>query len=1051
MSFNEALFLARYNKLNAKQKEAVDTIYGPVMVIAGPGTGKTEVLAMRIANLLRSDAQVKPYEILCLTFTDEGTVAMRKRLLQIIGEDAHKVHIFTFHAFCNTIIQSNPEYFGLRDLMPISDLERMNLIYEIIKELPEGHTLRRLKGDLFYDAKNLASLFDLMKSEDWTAEKICGEIDWCIDDFPNREKYLYKRANSKKNIKVGDLKAADIKKDCEKLERTRAAALLFDEYQQRMQQSGRYDFNDMILWVLKAFKEHPEFLQRQQERFQYILADEFQDTSGAQNELLTMLADYWQDPNLFIVGDDDQSIFEFQGARIQNIIDFYDRYKRSIKVIVLKENYRSSQFILDASTASIKNNNQRLINQLTELQLDKNIISSNERFITEQFSPPIIRSYYNQLHEEAGIVSQIEALQQQGIPLNEVAVLYAQHKQANNIIALLERKNIPYWVKRPVNILDLPLVTQLLDVFRYLTTELRTSFSGEDLLFRLMHAPFFGIHSIDIATLSIYLQSKEKKYRHWRHLLLDSLLLETLDLVNAPALYKLGQNLEQWLTDMQTLTLPMLLERILYNSGIAGHILKGNNSVWDMQVLNAFFDFIKEEAGKNPRMTSKELLDMTDQMMQEKISIPIQKVVKQENGVRFYTAFSAKGHEFEHVFIAGGTKNFWEGKSGGNRGFVLPDSLVKLQPTEEENKNTEEVARRLFYVAMTRAKKHLVISHAQKDNKEKDLEASCFIDEISALTQQERLALENDNIINHLAASFLPAPNVKIELAKKELISKRLEQFALSVSAMNKYLKCPVSFYYEYILRVPEAKSDALSFGIAVHYALEQLFKKMNSHPEKAFPSLDEVLGSFRFMMRREEGSFTELQFERRMELGTKILSEYYQHYLHSFNKVTISEYNISNVSVNGVPIKGKLDKIEFDGKNCTVVDYKTGNPDYASRKELLAPNEGNENGGDYWRQMVFYKLLLENFPAARDWRVTAGMFDFIEKNANEEFVRFTVPIAENDVTTVKQQIKDVYNSIMNHEFEDGCNKEDCRWCNFSKQYELTKADERTLIEDVEL
>ena len=180
MRFNETLFLERYNKLNAQQKEAVNTVYGPVMVIAGPGTGKTEVLSMRIANLLRSDAQVKPYEILCLTFTDEGTVAMRRRLLQIIGEDAHKVHIYTFHAFCNSIIQSNPDYFGLRELMPVSDLERMDMVYEIIKELPEGHLLRRLKGDLFYDAKNLISLFDMMKSEGWTSEEICEEIDWCI-------------------------------------------------------------------------------------------------------------------------------------------------------------------------------------------------------------------------------------------------------------------------------------------------------------------------------------------------------------------------------------------------------------------------------------------------------------------------------------------------------------------------------------------------------------------------------------------------------------------------------------------------------------------------------------------------------------------------------------------------------------------------------------------------------------------------------------------------------------------------------------------------------
>lgn len=164
-TFNEQLYLKRYNKLNDEQKLAVDTIYGPVMVIAGPGTGKTEVLGMRIANLLRSEAQVQPYEILCLTFTDEGSINMRRRLLEIIGEQAHRVHIYTFHAFCNSIIQSYPEYFGLRDLTPISDLERMELIYEMIEHLPEGNALKRYKGDLFYDAKNLARLFDMMKGE----------------------------------------------------------------------------------------------------------------------------------------------------------------------------------------------------------------------------------------------------------------------------------------------------------------------------------------------------------------------------------------------------------------------------------------------------------------------------------------------------------------------------------------------------------------------------------------------------------------------------------------------------------------------------------------------------------------------------------------------------------------------------------------------------------------------------------------------------------------------------------------------------------------------
>src|SRR5690606_232394 len=206
-----------------------------------------------------------------------------------------------------------------RDLMPVSDLERMDLVYEMIENLETGHALRRLKGDIYYDAKNLIALFAIMKSEGWSPEYISNAIDFYLDALPRKEGFYYKKANSKKGIEKGDPHKEKIKGETDKMERTRAAAFLFPLYQEKMAQRGWYDFNDMILWVLKAFKEHPELLHIQQERFQFILVDEFQDTSGAQNELLNLLAAYWEGPNLFIVGDDDQSIFEFQGARLKNI------------------------------------------------------------------------------------------------------------------------------------------------------------------------------------------------------------------------------------------------------------------------------------------------------------------------------------------------------------------------------------------------------------------------------------------------------------------------------------------------------------------------------------------------------------------------------------------------------------------------------------------------------------------------------------------------------------------------------------------------------------
>lgn len=1045
-TLNEAAFSKRYQELNPQQKEAVDTIYGPVMVIAGPGTGKTEVLAMRIANLLRSDAQVKPHEILCLTFTDEGAVAMRTRLLSIVGEQAHKINIYTFHSFCNSIIQSQTEYFGWRDLQPISDLEKMDLVYDIIENLEQGHLLRKLKGNLHQDAKSLIKFFSLMKTEDWPPQRVNDAIDSYLKSLPENEKYIYKRGNDKAGIKAGDPKTNDIEQETKRMERTRAAAMLYPLYDERMKAAGWYDFDDMILWVLKAFKERPEFLQSQQERFQFFLVDEFQDTNGAQYELLCRLADYWQDPNVFIVGDDDQSIFEFQGARLGNIIDYVNKYESSIKVITLTENYRSSQLILDKAKATIDNNLLRLVNQTPKLQLQKNITSANKRFQTEDCPKPQVTCYTNTLQEELQVVKAIEALHQSGVPLHQVAVLYAQHKQVDNIIALMERKKLPYWVRKPVNILTLPIIRQLINLLQYLQAEYQAPLSGEEWIFSVLHSPFFEVSPIDIATLCLYLQEKQAKHNRWRFLLQDALLLETLPLERSSALRNLGENIERWIKELPTLTLPMLIQKLLYDGGVVPWVMKGENSIWEMQVLHTFFEFIKTECEKKPRISIKDLLDIFSRMEKEGIPLSIQRTVQQNDGVRFYTVYSAKGHEFEHVFMIGLTKNFWEKKNGDNKGFSLPDTLTMTADVTQDVENSVEVARRLFYVAMTRAKKYLYVSYSKQDNKSKPLEATMFIDEISSSEERTYVETEDIAIAEHIAAILSPAPTINNVLAKKELIDKRLENFSLSVSTMNKYLRCPLSFYFEQILRVPEAKSDALAFGIAIHFALEQLFKKMSADAQQQFPSKEIVIKDFEYSMRRQEGAFTPLQYQRRVELGAQVLSEYYDEYIAVFNKIAITEYNISSVTINGVPAKGKVDKIEFDGHNCVVVDYKTGNSDYSKKSELKGPNDANPNGGDYWRQMIFYKLLLENYPAASGWHMTAGIFDFVEKNKSNKFIRITIPIQEQDVTFVKHQIKDVYTRIQQHEFEEGCNDENCRWCKFAKTYHLTAAPEMDIL-----
>src|SRR6266487_38840 len=408
MSFSkdslERKFAEEYGKLNEKQRLAVDTIEGPVMVIAGPGTGKTKILASRIGKiLLETDAL--PENILCLTYTDAGVVAMRTRLREMIGPDAHKINVYTFHAFCNEVIQENLSLFEKRNLNPISDLEKIELFRQLIDSFSKNHPLKRYRGDAYFEIQGLNTLFSTMKREGWSALYINRKIDEYIDDLSNRDEFIYKRKY--KEFNVGDLKRDKIEEEKERMERLRAAVNEFDHFQKMMWDKRRYDFDDMINWVIKAFQENKNLLTTYQEKFLYILVDEYQDTSGTQNRIVELLINYWDKPNVFVVGDDDQSIYRFQGANVENMLTFANSYKDDLLTVVLTYNYRSTQSILDVSRSLINQNEERLIRKLKGLS--KELVASNSS-ISQLAHRPVIRSYENQRQEMIDITMQIEKL-----------------------------------------------------------------------------------------------------------------------------------------------------------------------------------------------------------------------------------------------------------------------------------------------------------------------------------------------------------------------------------------------------------------------------------------------------------------------------------------------------------------------------------------------------------------------------------------------------------------------------------------------------------------
>jgi len=1035
----EKKFAEEYNRLNEKQRLAVDTIEGPVMVIAGPGTGKTQILASRIGKiLLETDAL--PQNILCLTYTDAGVVAMRKRLLQLIGPDAYKVHIYTFHAFCNEVIQENLSLFEKTALDPVSELEKIELFKELIDSFPRNHLLKRYRGDVYFEIHNLEKLFSAMKREGWSPSFINRKIDEYVADLPERDEFIYKRKY--KEFNTGDLKKDKIEEEKEKMERLRAAVNEFDRFQQLMRQRSRYDFDDMINWVIRAFQENKNLLANYQEQFLYILVDEYQDTSGTQNRVVELLINYWENPNVFVVGDDDQSIYRFQGANVENMLAFSDSYKSELLKVVLTNNYRSTQAILDISKSLIDRNEERLVKQIDGLS--KNLVSSHPHNSTLTHLP-VIRSYDTQRQEMIDITLQIEKLLVQDIPANRIGVIYRENKYGDELIQYFKLRKIPYYSKRSLNILEIPLAQKIILLLKYLAAEHDISYGGDEMLFEILHFDWFHAPSIEIAKLTI--EVADKKYDNKS----ISLRRHLFEKANAPAkdLFTQGLNeglknassvLEQLISDVPNITLQALFENIIRKAGILNHIMQSHDKIWNLQVLTGLFDFIKEETRRNPFMRLKDLVKIIELMEKEDLVLPLTEVCGNDRGVNLMTAHGSKGLEFEYVFLAGCNASVWEKKRKPGGGYKLPDNIFSSSPTGGGREGAEvEELRRLFYVALTRAEQHLIISYSSYKNDGKELEPSMFIAEI--LDQQqlpvEKVFIDENVLGEFIALQFGEAIAPEIEEIEKEFVNRLLERFVMNVTALNNYLKCPLEFYFKNLIRIPSPKNEATEFGSSIHYANEQLFRKMQNNNEQ-FPSKEEFIKDFEWYMHRHRESFTKEQFDRRLEYGHDVLGNYYDKYIHSWNKIVAIERNIRNIIVNEVPLKGKLDKLEFDGKSVNVVDYKSGDPDKAKSK-LQPPSDKDPHGGDYWRQAVFYKILVDNYEQ-KSWKVVSSEFDFVEPDKKKVYKKEKIFITPQDIDIVCEQIKTVWDKIQNHDFYVGCGKEDCHWCNFVKTNKLTVA-----------
>lgn len=1011
--------------LNVSQKKAVETIEGPVMVIAGPGTGKTHILAARIGKILM-ETDAKPENILCLTYTDSGVWAMRKRLVEFIGIAAHKVAIHTFHSFCNMVIQQYPEKFGQLNMQVVSDLDRIDLIRKVLDKVPADSLLISKIGGRYAKERYVRSLFQTMKFENWDYAKIEKAVADYLTDLPNRDGFYYKRANAKRGINAGDPHPGKIENERKKMAATLEAAQYFEVYERYLQKAGWYEYGDMINWVLKAFQEDESILAEYRERYLYFLVDEFQDTNGSQSEILQLLADFWEAPNLFIVGDDDQAIYEFQGAKLENLKNMYQKYGEDMELVVLEDNYRSSQEILDAASYSIENNEIRAINKLGNAALTKNLVAKN-RAIAQLTGGIKVIQYENDLQEMMGIKEEIIRLQQSGVDYSEMAVIFFLNKDGEELASYLKQFDIPVQLRRQVDILKLPLFKQLYNVLNYLDKEAHVPFSGEHLLFPILHYDFMEIGTSSIARMALHRRNMEDRRCYWRELLMEASKLEASELEQneKERVWRTGQFLEKWINQVHQMSVLELVGSLVWESGMMEQILIGDSKEMNLQTIKSFLAFIEDEIKRDPNLSLSTLLGKLQRMMEHYISIPMYVGTANRNAVNLITAHSSKGLEFEYVWMFKLTKDNWEDKKNKTNSFALPDTLT-LSGAEDDL----EAKRRLFYVAMTRAKRQLHLSFGS-EREGKQMTHSQFIDEVVSKTQHPiQTKSFEDEAITIAILDTIKAYGIRQTLEDHSLqLEEFFEHWALSASSLNEYLRCPTSFYFNQVLKVPQPSNDHLTYGTVIHKSLERYFRwGANDFDQLKDPK--PLIGFFEEEMERKKGFFTPNMRDIFEHLGKTTLEEYHSKSSGKWLPEYKVEYEVKRTVFEGVPLTGKIDKCEYlpDG-GIRVIDYKTSKPNNSRLKEIL-PEPPYQ--GTYRIQLYFYKVLLESF-LANGSSVKFGEIDYTGHQKEEKTESHSVEFQQDELEIFQTLLVETYQKIKNLEFDEGCGDKKCTWCSFVK------------------
>lgn len=933
------------------------------MVVAGPGTGKTQILTLRIANILRlTDAE--PDSILALTFTKSGVMSMRKRLVEMIGTAGYRVNINTFHGFCNEIIKNYPEEFPrIVGSANVSKVDQIKIIEEIISDTK----LKFLKpyGDPFYYLESIISQIEHLKRENISPKDLVELVN--------------KQANGE------EIEEKTIAKNKE-------LALVYKKYEEVLHKQKLYDYGDMIMEVVKTLAANEDLLRQLQENYQYILADEHQDANQSQNKLLELLASFHDNPNLFIVGDDKQAIFQFQGASLDNFAYFHKLYPEA-KIIKLDQNYRSTQTILDSAHSLI--GKSKNVSDTAKVKLAANSKSQNTQIIFRRFSRAELELKF--------LAEDIKAKQESGVKLADIAVLYRDNADAWPVVRALERAELPFALMSDENILADDEVRKLIMILKAVHY-----FGRDEYFLKALHVDFFSIDSLTI--YKAIAQARDLK----------TSVFEVVKTSKDKKLRKIYNYLDKWHKDSKVKNATSLFEEVINESGLVDYLLSRVQTVGKVEKLRAIFDEIKEYTFAKHDYTLADFIDYL--AMVEKYHLPLnhqsEKGLLGVDGVRLMTAHRSKGLEFDYVYIVGA----YDGHFGNKRSrkhFVLP---MRGEVVGGDT-NTNEDERRLFYVALTRARKEVAISYPRlKEGGGENLPAQ-FVEEIDkSFIAEEDVSEWEKTAEVPTKDTFKQTKAHDVPINQKAFLNKLFLHQGLSVSALNNYLKCPWEYFFNNLVRVPQAQNKHMLYGTAVHNALKDFFDvyKVGDKVSKKL-----LIGLFEKYLKEEP--LDKMDYEESLAKGKRALGGWFEAYKNNWNKDILTEFAIRGIVLSPeLMINGKLDKIELlSGGRVQVVDYKTGKP--KTRNEIEGKTK-NSNG-DYKRQLVFYKLLLDNYGGGK-YQMEFGMIDFIEPDEKGRYKKEVFEITDSDVKTLREQIDQVADDILNLKFWNTyCGERACEFC----------------------